>query len=179
MKVADSKCQFEVYSEKQGFKKCSKPAKHVHHIIGEAETLEKGEDPNENTGQPLCEDHHVRNTGDEVFSEDFAFHSDIASAYRGYKDWKQNQEHMNSITGRRTIDYSTSPFAEVAKEHHEKAKKGERYINGTEDVDQYYEEKMREQVVLYQAEHKDKPKIKPHPKLDRTKKKKWYDNTYD
>jgi len=176
IKVADNKCQVEIYGERSGFKECKKPARHVHHIHAEATTLEEGEDPNHNVGLPLCEDHHVRNTNDEEWSEDFAFHTDIAGAFGHYKEWKANKEHMNSITGKRAIDYSDSPFAEVAHEQHQKAKNGERYVNGTEEIDQYYEEKMREKAVIYQAKHPEekKPTINENNKTDHTKRKRWW-----
>lgn len=177
MRVGDNKCQYEFYTEKGGFRTCGAPAKHIHHIIGESETLLKGLDPEQNTGLPLCVDHHVRNRGEDLGEPDSSFHPDMGQAYKSYREWRQNTKHMNAISGRRTIDYSTSPFADAARSHKENILHGERYINGDDETDQYYIDKMVNKAVIYQAEHPEdrKPKTKPHKDTDPTKKeKRWY-----
>jgi hypothetical protein len=176
-KVVDYECQYEQYTEKKGFQTCKAPVKHLHHIIGETETLQKGLDPERNIALPLCEKHHVRGINEDLGEPDSSFHPDIAQAFRGYKEWKQNELHMMSISGRRVVDYSTSPFAETGREHKQKAEHGERYINGDENTDNYYIEKMREKLVIYQAKTGERlPDTKPHPKTDPSKKeKRWYD----
>lgn len=178
LEVADYKCQYEQYTEKKGFQDCNAPAKHVHHIKGEHETLVIGENPDENTGLPLCTPHHVRNIGLDLGEPDSSFHPDMGQAYLGYKEWKANAQHMNYITGKRLIDYSDSPFAEAAKEHKVKIEHGERYINGDEGTDIYYTDKMTEKATRWLAEHPEekKPHMKPHPEYDPSKKpKRWYD----
>lgn len=177
-KTTDGKCAYEQYTEKKGFQQCNAPARHIHHIRGEAETLLRGGDPEQNVALPACQNHHVRNTNDVLGEPDASFHPDIAQAYKSYKEWKANDSHMRSINGRKTVDYSTSPFAEVGKDHKQKAQRGERYIAGDGGTDIYYENKMREKATRYLAEHPDehKPNAKPHPKTDPSKKpKKWYD----
>lgn len=174
--VADNRCQFEYYDEKRGFVECNKPAKHVHHIRGEAETLVAGDDPEQNIGLVLCEPHHVRNTSDEEWNRDFGFHPEVGHAYKKYRDWVQQEQHLNEINGRRTRNYATSPFAEVAKQQREMAEKGERYIAGDEVIDRYYEEKMRDKAVRYNAVNKvKKPQVTANGHTDKTKKKHWWD----
>ncbi len=175
LKVADYTCKYDYYTEKGGWQECGAPAKQVHHIKGEAETLHAGENPNENVALPLCQDHHVRNLDDTIGEPDASFHPDMGEAYKSYKEWKTNAEHMASITGRK-VDYSRSPFAETAKQHREMVKNGERYIAGDEGTDQYYTDKMLALAVRYIAEHDDpKPRVKPHPETDYTRRKHWYD----
>lgn len=175
-KVNDYKCAYDKYTEKGGYKECGEPAKHIHHIHGETEQLLNGQDPEHSVGLPACEDHHVRNTGEDLGEPNSSFHPDMGHAYGHYKEWKSNEEHMNAITGKRSIDYSTSPFADASKEHAIKAQHGERYINGDDGTDAYYEQKMRNKATLYLAQHPDekKPQTKPHPKTDRSKAKKWW-----
>lgn len=175
LEVADNKCQYEYYREDKGFVECGKPARHVHHIVGEAETLLKGGDPERNTGLPLCESHHVRNTSEEAeWQEDFSFHPDVGRAYHLYSDWKQAEKHLNSIAGKSTMDYSTSPFADVSREHRKMAEEGERYIAGDEVIDQYYEDKMKRKAVVYNARNGiTKPITKQHPLTDRNKRTDW------
>lgn len=174
-KVADYKCQYDFYTEKKGWQTCKAPVKHLHHIKGEAETLYSGENPNDNVALPLCEDHHVRNDSDVLGEPDASFHPDMAGAYKGYKEWKTNALHMAAISGKRTIDYSQSPFAQTAKEHREMTKNGERYIAGDEGTDNYYIGKMLSMAVKYIAETGDaKPRAKAHPETDHTKRKRWW-----
>lgn len=175
LEVADNKCQYEFYTEKKGWRTCGARATHVHHLLGERDLLEQGEDPENSPALPLCEHHHVRNTGEDLGEPDASFHPDMGEAYKGYKEWKQNQQHMNSITGKRYMDYSTSPFAEAAKGHTEAIKNGERYINGDWRTDDYYIQKMQSLLMLYLANHPEgKRNIKPHPHQDETKKKHWW-----
>ena len=177
IRVNSGKCAYDQYTEKTGFKQCNNPATHVHHIEGERDLLERGEDPEDSVALPLCKDHHVKNTGEVLGEPDASFHPDMGEAFTNYKEWKRQQEHMNSITGKRTIDYSTSPFADAARGHRELLRDGQRYINGDEGTDQYYIEKMRNKAVIYQAETGDvKPRTKQHPETDKSKKpKRWYD----
>lgn len=123
----------------------------------------------------------MRNENDVIGEPDSSFHPDISQAFKYYKTWKAQEEHMKSITGRRTTNYSTSPFADVSQSHKEKAKAGERYIAGDEGTDQYYIDKMTEKARMYQlATGEKKPKTKPHPRTDTTKKpKRWYDFFYN
>ena len=178
--VTDNKCAYEEYTERGGFKECGARAKQVHHIIGEAETLISGGDPERNIAIPLCENHHVRNENDVLGEPDSSFHPDIAQAFKYYKTWKQQEEHMKSITGRRTTNYSTSPFADVSQAHREAVKNGERYIAGDDGTDQHYIEKMNQRVLVYQAKTgESKPKTKPHPLTRKYEKpKKWYNYFY-
>ena len=175
LKAANYKCQYEFYDAQRGWRQCNAPAKHVHHIRGEAETLEAGDDPNDNVGLALCQNHHVLNTSGEEHSYDFSFHPDIGEAYTDYQEWKRQAEHMASITGK-AIDYSTSPFAEVGKRHQEMVKDGERYIAGDENIDEYYNDKMRVKASMYATESGEvKPQAKEHLKTDKSKKKHWWD----
>lgn len=179
MKVTGGKCAYEQYTEKDGFKECGRPARQVHHIKGEAEQLINGLDPEHSEGLPLCENHHVRNESDILGDPDASFHPDMSGAYKAYHEWKRQQEHMKEILGRSTIDYSSSPFAETARDHQEKAKKGERYISGDDGTDEYYIQKMRAETIKYMAEHpgEKRPNTSPHPRAK--KKKKWYDYLED
>ena len=176
MKVAGGKCQYDYYDEeKGGWLECNKPADEVHHIIPEGWQLARGEDPEHSVGLPLCRNHHSRNFGSEIFEYDSSMHPDIAIAFYDYHDWKTQEEHMAEIMGRERIDYSTSPFAEVSREHRQMTENGERYWVGDEASDQHYIQKMRDKATRYIAETGDKkPKTKEHPRTDRSKKKKWY-----
>lgn len=174
MDVAGWRCQYEWYDEKRGWQKCKNRAKEVHHIIGEAETLQRGEDPNQNTGLPLCKSHHTRNPSWDEHSENFSFHPDMGQAQQAYKEWKRQMQHFNTMTGRRRIPYEDSPFAETHREHVKKASRGERYIAGTPDIDQYYIGKMQMMASEYVARTgKKKPDSKEHPDTDRSKKYHW------
>ena len=179
-RVNNDKCAYEEYDEKTGFRECGERARQVHHIRGEADQLAAGEDPEHSVGMPLCQRHHVRNTGEDLGDPNSSFHPDIGEAYRSYGEWKDHQQHLNSINGRRSMDYSTSPFTETANGHREKIGRGERYINGDEGTDNYYEQKMRDKATRYLAEHpeEEKPDTKPHPRADRSKKKRWFDGLF-
>lgn len=176
-KVAGDKCQFEYYTETEGWRECGKKAKHIHHIRGESETLLGGGDSEQNIGLPLCEDHHVRNNKRNAeHTRDFSFHPDIGDAFSSYHEWKSNERHMNSISGKRRIDYSTSPFADVNRDHKEKIKRGERYMAGSEEIDRYYEQKMRDKSTRYLAETGERQvPTTPHKDYDPKKKKHWTD----
>lgn len=179
MEVGKNKCQFEFYDDKYGWKECREKAKHVHHIIGESDTLARGDDPHENIGLPLCEFHHVRNLNEEEHSYDFAFHPDMGKAYDNYREWKQREEHMNSITGRRRIRYENSPFAHAHRGHLEKIARGERYMAGTPEIDEYYRDKMLSKATMYNAEKGiKKPQHKPHKNYDPKKKTHWSDRFF-
>lgn len=176
MEVGGWRCQFEFYDERRGWRQCKERAKEVHHIIGEAETLHRGEDPNQNVGLPLCRGHHTKYLNDEAHAPDFAFHTDIARSRDLYPEWKRQQQHFNTMSGRRRIPYEDSPFADVAGEHRQKAARGERYINGSEEIDQYYIEKMQRLASAYVARiGKRKPESSPHPETDTSRKKHWTD----
>lgn len=177
MRVAGGKCQWEYYTEENGWLECGDEAEEVHHIIPEGWVLDRGGDPEHEVGLPLCRRHHSRNSGDEEWGFGSSFHPDIGEAFREYGDWKQQEQHMAEIADR-PIDYSNSPFAEAVREHRAMSEEGERYWTGTEEIDKYYEEKMREKAVRHIAENPDdpKPKTQPSPKMDRSKRpKRWYD----
>lgn len=180
MGLAEGKCQYDFYTEERGWQECGDKATHVHHIRGEAETLLAGDNPEENVGLPLCQNHHVRNTSDSEHTREFSFHPDMGFAYQDYSEWKKNEEHMNSITGRRKLDYSTSPFADAAREHKVKAERGERYIAGTEEIDEHYRQKMLLKATRAFIETGEaKKQYKPHPKYDPSLKRHWSDGLFD
>jgi hypothetical protein len=154
MRVGEGKCQYEFYDEKLGWQTCGKPAKHIHHVIPDGWTRDRGGDPDNNVGMSLCENHHVRNYNDEPYSYDSSFHPDMAQAYKEYHEWKMQHQHMEEITGHRIP--RDSPFDEAAKEHRVKSKKGERYWSSTEEMDQYYEQKMRDKATSYISRTGDK-----------------------
>lgn len=181
MAVAKNKCQYEIYSEKSGFKECGARAKHVHHIEPEGTVLARGADPERGIALPLCERHHVRNLGDEAYSNDFAFHPDAGEAYKKYHEWKRQNIHMQDITGKisRKIPHP-SPFEEMVEEHHRLRDLGELYHAGDPGMDEYLTDKMRNKGVIYQAKMGDKkPQTKQHPRFDPQKKKHWYDGIFD
>lgn len=164
--VADHKCQYEYWDEeKDMWIECHKPSKHVHHVIPESTTLARGDDPERNVGMPLCEEHHVRNLEGEPHDNDSSFHPDYGYAYKGYHFWKTQKDRF----GKRAA--GKSPFQEVAEEHKRKAEKGERSHTGTDEIDQYYIDKMRNKATKYNAvTGKKKPRTAQHPKTDRSKK---------
>jgi len=179
MEVGNNSCQWESYDEKKGFHTCGQKADHVHHIQPEHYLLGQGVDPEQSVGMPLCARHHMRNTGGEIFDNDSSMHPDYGEAYTHYREWKSNEEHMMSITGRRVVDYSTSPFADVGREHRIKSERGERYHTGTDDTDEYYIDKMRNMATKFNAENdRSKPQLKQHKEHDPTKKKKWWDGLF-
>jgi hypothetical protein len=175
--VTNGKCAYEFYTEKRGWQTCNAKASHIHHIEGERDQLYRGDDPEHSVALPLCQNHHVRNIGEVLGEFDSSFHPDMGHAYQSYKEWKQNAEHMKAISGK-SIDYSTSPFADAAKGHKQALQNGERYINGDERTDEYYIEKMTAMAVLYLARHPEltKPTTKPHPLYDSSKKKHWWNH---
>lgn len=180
--VANNKCQYEYYDERYGgWVECRKKADHVHHIIPEGYTLHRGGDPEENVGLPLCKRHHVLNQGDEEHSENFGYHPDIGKAYQNYPEWKRQHSHLEAIKGEKVSRREfPSPFEEVAKEHRQKTARGERYHNGSTQTDAYYEQKMRCMAIEYNAKHGiNKPRLKEHPRTDRTKKRSWWSNFFD
>lgn len=174
MKVGNWSCQYEYYDgEKRGWLTCRKRAKHVHHIIPEGWELQHGNDPEHGTGLPLCDGHHVRNSGETLGEKDSSFHPDVSENYRDYGAWKEQEKHMRSIgEKRRSVDYSDSPFAQTAHEHHNMAVRGERYWGGDERSDQYYIEKMQNMAVHSGIK---KPETAPHPRVDPSKKTHWSD----
>ena len=182
LRVADGRCQYEMYSEKRGFYQCDRPATDCHHIVPEGTLLAEGKDSEHCiVPMPLCQQHHTRNLGDEEYSEDFSFHPDAGQAYKDYRNWKQENLHMQAITGKISGKIPRqSPFEDMVDEHHKKQKLDERYHAGTPELDDYYIEKMRNKATVYQAEHPHdkKPETKPNPRFDPSKKKHWYDNTF-
>lgn len=157
MKVGEGKCQYEFYDEKRGWQTCGKPAKHIHHITPDGWTRDRGGDPDNNVGMSLCENHHVRNYNDEPYSDNSSFHPDMAKAYKSYHEWKMQTQHMESITGKRPP--RNSPFDEAASEHRVMSKKGERYWSSTQEMDDYYEQKMRDKATSYISRTGDKKPI--------------------
>src|SRR3990167_9618291 len=99
LNVGEGKCAYEYYDEKRGWQICNKPAKHIHHIEPESVALERGGDPEKNTGIPLCENHHVRNLSGEIYSAEASFHPDIARAYRMYPEYKRQVNHLGLVRG--------------------------------------------------------------------------------
>jgi len=117
---------------------------------------------------------------DQEWDREFSFHPDMGQAYRLYSDWKQAETHLNSMSGRRTINYGTSPFADVARQHREMAEKGERYIAGDEATDLYYIDKMTNLATRYNAEHGvTKPIMKPHVEYDPLNRKSWTNGLFE
>ena len=145
------------------------------------ETLIAGRNPEGNMGLCLCENHHVRNTArDAEWTREFSFHPDIGEVYSLYHDWLQAEKHLNAIGGRRTINYKNSPFADATRQHCVMAERGERYIAGDENIDQYYLDKMTDKATRYNAEHQTvKPIMKPHPDYNPARRKRWYDGLFE
>jgi len=158
LKVSGYKCQYEFYDEKRGWQQCNKPANHVHHITPEGWTRDHGGDPDHNVGMGLCQNHHVRNFNDEEYSYDSSFHPDVAQAYKNYHEWKMQTQHMQSITGRKESPRN-SPFDEVVAEHRRKSKLNQRYWAGTPEMDEYYEEKMRNLATKHIAQTGEKKPV--------------------
>ena len=129
MRASGERCQHVFYGEENGWEKCPDPAEHLHHIRPQGETLANGGNPEDNIGMPLCARHHVRNESWEPHDINGSRHPDVGNAYKRYGQWKSQEQHINSITGRRSVDYSTSPFADVSREHKKKIAKGERYMS--------------------------------------------------
>lgn len=181
MNVAGKKCQQEFYTEQNGWEECNQTAKHVHHIEPERWTLEvEGKDADNNVALPLCENHHVRGKKAEVHSQDFTYHPDIGEAYSSYKDWKINKQRLE-IKLEQKIDRRAypSPFDEAVEGHKSAIAKGERYWEGTPEVEQHYIDKMRNKATKYIAETGEK-KPQVNRRVERhTKKKKWYDAFFE
>lgn len=176
-KIVDDKCQHLIYSEDKGFHTCDKPVRDIHHILPEGELLDQGEDSERTEGLPLCAKHHTRNLGDEEYSDDFAFHTDAGRAYQQYGEWKRQALHMETITGKKyTVP---SPFAQMSQEHARLRQEGERYHNGTPELDEYYRQEIRNKTTAYLAESGEKkPQTTPHPRYDPSKKVNWYDEFF-
>ena len=182
LKVGDNKCQWEYYSEGGGWQQCNQTAKHVHHITPEGTDLAKGNDSERAAGMGLCQNHHVKNAGDEEFSYWSSMHPDAGEAYKNYGEWKRQNLHMRAITGAASKGIPRqSPFEEMVAEHHRKQKAGERYHTGTPEIDEYYKQKMTDKATVYLAEHPEdkKPDTKTHPRFDPKRKKHWYDGLFD
>jgi hypothetical protein len=178
LRVSGGECEYEYYDDKRGWQNCDNKADHVHHITPESKLLHDGEDPERATGMPLCIKHHVKGEEGIIYDAHTSFHPDVGKAYKSYHEWKQAQLHMNEIGGRRrSTDYSTSPFADVAKEHAQKARRGERICNGDEGSDQHFREKMKAKASTYSTLHPEdsKPRTKAHPQYAPEKKKHWWD----
>lgn len=182
-KVAGNKCQFEYYDEKQGWVECGQRADHIHHILPEGWQLERGLDPEHSTGLPLCKHHHM-NYEDRTFeptehTRNFSFHPDMGKAFKDYKYYKETQIRVYHNLGRGAARSLKSPFEEASEEHREKARRGERYWAGTEDIDRYYREKMEAKAFMYSTQTGDKkPDTSPHPYADSQRKKHWYDGLF-
>jgi len=170
--VSNNECQYETYTEKRGFTKCGSSKKlHVHHIVPEGKTKYEGGNPDENVAMVVCERHHVKNSGDEPHSKEFCFHPDIAQAFDSYHSWKKHQQIMDNLKDKKIKKRKLpSPFQEVAKQHRWKIVRGERYVAGSEEIDQHYLDKMRNKAtrhnVVFSAEKpivKRKRKHKPKP----------------
>jgi hypothetical protein len=175
-RVAGNKCQYEYYDEKRGWVECDQKSEQVHHLMPESWQLEHGLDPEHSTGLPLCQHHHANFTEQtytpEEHSKHFSFHPDMGKARKDYGQWKQQRQQ--------TPDFKEpDPFAKTANGHRELSKKGKRFWAGTDDVDNFYREKMETKAVRYVAQTKDKfPQTPPHSHHEPEKKQKWYDE-YD
>ena len=181
MNVAEGRCLWVEYSEEKGFHFCGRNARHVHHIIPESLSLRLGEDPEKTMGLPVCEDHHVRNFGDEPFGQHSSFHPEMAYAYRQYREWKGQAQHLRDVMGRVSINYSDSPFADVQREYQKRISDGERICTGDEATDQFYIELMEEQISGWVARNGTVKSNsgKPHKDYNPQKKKRWYDGLFN
>lgn len=161
LKVAGGTCQYEFYDKRFGWQKCGRPATHVHHITPEGWTKAHGGDPDHNVGMALCREHHTKNLSDEEHNREFAFHPDIGRAFKQYHEWKVEDEHMRHITGKKGKG-SPSPFDEAIQEHRYLERHNERYHAGTPEIDDYYEQKMRDEATKWLALHPGEKKPEPH-----------------
>ena len=181
-RIANNQCQCLLYDEKHGVHICGKPAEHIHHLKPEGTALMDGEDPERAIGLPLCKWHHVKNVGEEEYSDDFSFHPDAGRAYKDYAEWKRQNLHMQAITGK--ISRKTprqSPFEDMVDEHHRIQKAGGRYQAGSPELEDWYIQHTRDLATRYLAEHPEdsKPRTVSHPRYDPTKRKKhWYDRLF-
>lgn len=177
LKVAGEKCQYIEYTEKRGFHTCGERANHVHHAPAEGWLLDHGEDPNQIAGVALCENHHVRNTSGDEYDPDSSMHPDMAQAYREYRQWKENNEHLRSISGNGHRKITPSPFDEALADHRRLTRSGERYWNTTPEMDDLYQERIKLLERRYLLAHPDekRPETKPHKNYDPSKKKDWTD----
>lgn len=179
MEVGEHKCQWVNYSETKGFEICGARAEHVHHIKPQSRLLATGEDPEHTVGLPLCQNHHVRNFGREPFDRTSSFHPEMAYAFKNYGDWKQHALHIASITGRRSVNYKTSPIAGVAKDYKRKSEAGDRICTGDEATDRFYTQHMEELATKARLERGVvPPRTTPHKDYNPKKKKHWYDKLF-
>lgn len=181
-RVAGGKCQYEYYDEERGWVGCDQKSEQVHHILPEGWQLDHGLDPEHSTGLPLCRHHHMNfeeNTyTPEEHSKDFSFHPDMGKARKDYHIWKELKQRLLglAITGASTPVIPPDPFTKAVRGHRELTNKGERFWAGTEEIDNFYRDKMETLAAMYVAQTNDKrPGTAPHPHYDPKKKSHWYD----
>ncbi len=137
MRVANGKCQVDIYDEKKGWHQCNEPATEVHHTIPEAWSITHGMEAHKDEcpGLPACTRHHSGSNGDE-FTPNFSFHPDMGEARSNYHECKAAGINI---------------FKGTADHHHELAK--ENIVFWKDKADPYYQEKMKYKATIYQLKH--------------------------
>lgn len=182
LEVSGNRCQWEYFKGDKLVRCNSRKRLQVHHITPEGVTKARGGNPDETRALVLCENHHVRNTTDNMFEENGSFHPDVGNCYQNYGSWKNRKDHLESISGKRMSRTDMpSPFDEMAKDHASRARRGERYHSGDDRTDGYYERLSEENATRYNTENKiTKPvthrRIKHKPKPTRWE---WAKNLFD
>lgn len=177
MRVGNYKCQYVYYDDKKGWKVCSAPAEQVHHVEGDAYLKEKGIEPNNAVGLPLCKNHHIGYDNNQTnalpFEKLFSFHPDAEISRRDYRFWKESVEYFG------LSKVGPSPYKEMTKEHIRMSKQGTTYwaTNKTPEVDIYLIERMSILAFLYVTRNPNdkRPLYERRPPL---KRKHWVDYVY-
>lgn len=134
------------------------------HIEPEAQMLADGRDPNnESHGIIRCKSHH-RGRGkrqDGTYASwgepEFSKHPDIFEAGEKYHE------------GDKTA------FSRASRLHQERARRGVRYWNTSEEVDQHEIERVKDmEWKHFLKTGETRPKVKPKP----VKKKRWFDDLF-
>ena len=161
-RVQGNQCQQEVYTERRGWRLCSR-TEHLEddHIEPEAQMLADGLDPNNDShGIIRCKTHH-RGRGRR---------EDGSYASWGEPEFSRHPDMFEA--GEKYHEGDKQAYARAGKLHEERAKRGIRYWNTSEETDQHEIERVEDmEWKHFLLTGETRPKVKPKP----VTKKKWYD----
>ncbi len=148
----------EYYDEQNGWTRSGQEGQQVHHIRPESELIEHGLDPDHTPAIPLSQDEHV-GSGTDFFGNVFG--------------WGERGHSMHPDMGQAREEYrkgDKEAFTKTARQHHVKARRGEKIVNTDEQLDGYLTQQAQDRATQYVQEHPDDPKPEVHHRKPQERK---------
>lgn len=147
----------EYYTERGGWQRSQQGADQVHHIRPESELIEQGLDPDRTPAIPLSQEEHV-GSGIDFFGN--------------VHGWGEVGHSMHPDMGQAREQYrkgDKDAFKKAAKEHHKKARSGQKIVNTDEQLDGYLTQEAQDRAARYVLEHPEDPKPQVHHRVSKPK----------